>query len=86
MWPLLLDFAAKKRVQLFFSTHSKEWIDSAESVLANHAEDFSFLRTVREFDPRVGLAECKVYQYRAREARSAIEHGVDLRGQESRES
>jgi AAA15 family ATPase/GTPase len=67
------EFCSEQNVQLFVTTHSREFIESMFSIIEANPKDFSLLRT------DLINGELKVDQFNGKELLSVIKQGVDIR-------
>jgi hypothetical protein len=79
IWSILLKSAERNNVQLFLSTHSKEWLDAAGPLIVENESSFSLLRTRREMARDEQYAECSVYQTTSESIAAGSRLGVDFR-------
>jgi AAA15 family ATPase/GTPase len=73
IWQVLYDFCKRTQVQLFASTHSSECLDALESVMIDHENDFSLIRTERED------GKCVARHFGGLNFRRALEQEIEVR-------
>lgn len=73
IWKTLVDFCKKQNVQLFATTHSREFIRSLAELVEDRAGEVSLLRARR------ANGECQLERYEGLDLIGAIEQGYEIR-------